>query len=197
MPLCSAGRTARTSDGSMTTPSFSDVRSLTTLLRMAIGRGLMDIHTALPGVVDIYDSAARRARVVPAIHLLLDDGSTAERPPIPDVPVLFPSGGGLSLTFPLGRGDPVLLVFSQRGMAGFKSTFSMTSPSRGPIMDMSDAVALAGFGSRATTPASMTGASLQTDDGVTSVVVEPTGEVNISTTGPVTIRASQINLLTA
>jgi len=181
----------------MTIETFADVGSLSTLLRRAVGRELMDVHTALPGIVDTYDATSRRARVTPAIRILLDDGSLLDRPPIPDVPVLFPAGGGLSLTFPLERGDPVLLVFSQRGMDGFKIAFTASAPSRGPIMDMSDAVALAGFGSAITTPASVTGASLQTDDGATSVVVEPNGEVNVVAAGPVTIRATQINMLTA
>jgi len=181
----------------MTTESFADVRSLTTLLRRAVGRELLDVHTALPGIVDTYDATSRRARVVPAIRLLLDDGSLLDRPPVTDVPVLFPSGGGLSLTFPLQRGDPVLMIFSQRGMDGFKSSYTVSPPSRGPIMDMSDAVALVGFGSVLTTPASATGAAIQTDDGTTSVVVEPSGEVNVVAAGEVTIRATQINLLTA
>jgi len=181
----------------MTIETFADVGSLSTLLRRAVGRELMDVHTALPGIVDTYDAASRRARVTPAIRILLDDGSLLDRPPVPDVPVLFPAGGGLSLTFPLQRGDPVLMIFSQRGMDGFKVAFRESAPSRGPIMDMSDAVALAGFGSALTTPVGVTGASLQTDDGSTSVVVEPNGEVNVVAAGPVTIRATQINMLTA
>lgn len=181
----------------MTLAPYTDVRSLTTLLRLAVGRELMDIHTALPGVVEEYDAATRRARVIPAIPLLLDDGSVMDRPPITDVPVLFPSGGGLSLLFPLQRNDPVLLLFSQRGLDGFKVGYRSGLPARGPIFDMSDAMALAGFGALTTSPASATGTSLQTDDGATSVVVEPSGEVNITAAGPVSVRATQINLLTA
>lgn len=181
----------------MTLAPHADVRSLTTLLRLAIGRELMDVHTALPGEVEEYDATTRRARVVPAVPLLLDDGSAMERPPVVDVPVIFPSGGGLSLLFPLSHGEPVLLIFSQRGLDSWKIGYRRGPPSRGPIFDLSDAMALAGFGALTTAPVSATGAALQTDDGAASVVVEPSGEVNIVAAGPVTVRATQINLLTA
>lgn len=176
---------------------FSDTRSLTTLLRLAIGQAMLDIHTVLPGIIETYSPATRRARVIPAIGILLDDMTLMERPPVTDVPVIFPSGGGLSLIYPLAQGDPVLLLFSQRGLDGWKQNYRHSPPPASAPFALSDAIALAGFGSLATTPASATGASLQTDDGQTSVVVEPTGEVNIVTAGPVTIRGSQINLLTA
>jgi len=182
----------------MTQRPFSDTQTLTSLLRLAMGQTVMDLHTVLPGVVETYSPTTRRARVIPAISLLLDDGSLVDRPPVTDVPVIFPSGGGLSLVYPLSAGDPVLLVFSQRGLDGWKGNSRPGPPPASAPLSLSDAIALAGFGSLATTPASLTGASLQTDDGQTSVVVEPTGEINIiAGAGPVTIRATQINLLTA
>jgi len=175
----------------------ADTRSLTSLLRLAIGRGLTDIHTALPGIVETYDAGKRRARVIPAIAMLLDDGELLARPPITDVPVIFPSGGGLTMAFPLPAGEPVLLVFAQRGLGPWKGGYQSSPPGDGPILDMSDAVCLAGFGALAIRPATDTGASLQSDDGLTAVIVEPTGEVVIKAAGDTRIEAGGETTLVA
>lgn len=81
---------------------------------------LLDIHTAIPGYVKSYDPETKTAQVVVAYSDFFE--SDAERPvnldwvPIDDVPVIFPRGGGWSITWPLVDGDPVLLVFSERSI---------------------------------------------------------------------------------
>ncbi len=109
-------------------------------------------------------------------------------PLIQDVPVLIPSAGGFSLTFPIAPGDECLLVFSdtaidtwlQNGCEGDQPV----SPSH-PLRrhSLSDAIAIFGLRSK---PKAITGwsgdsAQLRSDDG--SVVVE-VAEDKVNITAP-------------
>jgi Phage protein Gp138 N-terminal domain len=75
------------------------------VLRAATKAGLATVFTSLPGKVVSYDPAAKTAVVEVAVH----DGDPP--PPLPDVPVKFPRGGGYRLVWPLEAGDEVTLIF--------------------------------------------------------------------------------------
>jgi hypothetical protein len=75
------------------------------LLRRATKAGLATVLTSLPGKVVSYDPDTKTAVVEEAVH----DGDPP--PPLLDVPVKFPRGGGYRLVWPLQPGDEVTLVF--------------------------------------------------------------------------------------
>ena len=116
---------------------------------------LKQVHTSLPGVVTKYDAETRRARVQPAVDkMLAPRGSPyAGFPnlvPMPypillDVPVIFPSGGGYTVHFPLLPDDPVLLLFSERDITDFKDKLESGPPASDAIMEIHHVVALPGF----------------------------------------------------
>lgn len=138
------------------------------------------LHTAMPGIIEVYDPVRRRARVQPALRMMMTNGDAVDRTPLVNVPVLFPSGGGYSFLFPLAQGDPVLLLFNERGIAAFKESFALTNPDVGSFFSLSDAVALPGFGPLQLTPATQTGSTWQTEDGETSIVIEqPNIQINV------------------
>jgi len=105
--------------------------------------------TSLPGYVDSYDASKQSAEVVPAVkgwRLLLDGEEQDELPKIPNVPVIQPSGGGFHASFPLQKGDPVVLVFAARDIDAWKS-----SPPGAPVQaqdnrihDLTDCFAIPG-----------------------------------------------------
>lgn len=85
--------------------------------------GLARIHTSIPAVVVTYDPVTQRATVQPVIRARVVDQVTgferptlAPPPPIPNLPVVWPSGGAgvWSFTGPLVPGDPVTLVVAER-----------------------------------------------------------------------------------
>ena len=104
------------------------------------------LHTAMPGIVDEYDAATRRAAVKPAIKIRLDTDELIDRPLIVNVPVVWPAGGGWMVHSPLASGDPVLLVFMMRGFADFLKDFRTCAPTPGHRCELTDAVAIPGFG---------------------------------------------------
>ncbi len=105
------------------TPIESSIESFITADRVGL-------NTAIPASVESYDEATRTARV--KIHYsdhFASEGTEANRedwPPIPDCPVLFPRGGGFVFTWPLEKGDPVLVVFSQRSLQEWSASDGKT-----------------------------------------------------------------------
>ena len=144
------------------------------------------IHTAVPGIVIGYNAVTRRARVRPAVNLLLTDGATMPRPVLTDVPVLWPSVAGFTLVGRLAGGDAVLLVFCERDISGVKQDRTASRLPSNRVMSEADAVALPGFGSVGPiTEATSSGVALQSTDGETAVIVED---------GHVRLRADRISL---
>ena len=155
-------------------------------VRFALTEWTKGLNTCLPGIVHAYDAATRRATVQPAIDILTTDGRTIPRPLVANVPVVTPAGGGWSVSLPLATGDPVLLVFSQRGLTGFKRAHERAAPDADRLMAMADCIAIPGFGPISLTEVSSDGIVLQSNDGAEYIAVEP-GGVHIKTTGELTL----------
>ncbi len=102
------------------------------LFREALESRLFDLHTALPGRVRSYDKAKQVAEIEPVVKRALprvDDSVVLETiPPIPNVPVAWPRGGGFYLAFPLEAGDEGMLVFSEAAMGAFRETRQVSEP---------------------------------------------------------------------
>lgn len=80
-----------------------------------------DIFTAIPAtILDVGKLNKNLLTVQPALDVVESDGVTFSIPPIPDVPIQWPAGGGAVMTFPLAVGDDVLLIFSMRSIGEFQ-----------------------------------------------------------------------------
>ena len=137
-----------------------------------------EIYTALPGLVESYDAATRRATVQPALRLVLADSEESEvrQAPVMNVPVLLPSAGGYTVSLPIGPGEPVMLIVAQRDLTRWKESYAESTPGPG-IMVARDAVAIAGFGPRSYTPANSGGIALQSDDGRRYIRIQSDGTI--------------------
>jgi len=146
--------------------------SLLEAIRFAFDRFKVGLWTAGPGKIVSYDPKKKRATVIPAFRRKFTDGTTEALPMLHNVPVLHPSGGGFTLLFPLPKGEPVLLIFCMRGIDRFKETYEIEDPSGG-IMELKDAVAIAGFGELEILPENTEGAILQTNDAKQALSIHP------------------------
>ena len=64
-----------------------------------------------------YDAATKRAVVQPALRTTYtNDMPPEDKPPLVNVPVVSSSGGGYVVHLPLRCGDPVWLIFAERGL---------------------------------------------------------------------------------
>ena len=115
-------------------------------LKHAVNAILSDVHTALPGVIESYDPSKRSATVKPTLKKKFLSGEELDYPIIGAVPVIFPSGGGASITFPLSRGDGVWILFSERSIEAYLSgSGQIQTPSSARKFALSDAVCIPGL----------------------------------------------------
>lgn len=146
----------------MRTPSEAE------LIARAVAAGRRVIMTALPGKVVEYDPATKRATIEPTAH----NGDPL--PPIPDVPIKFPRGGGVRIIFHLNPGDQVTLQFYQYDPSRFRATGNVsqanTTREHGyyPIAVPGSETELDEYEA-----ASADGLHLGTDDGTTEIVIAP------------------------
>lgn len=107
-----------------------------------------NMYTALPAVVRDVSTfgSTQTVDVKPLVRKLYRDGVVLETPVILDVPVVFPSGGGGSLTFPVAKDDTVLLLFSMRSLDEWlNGDGSEITPLTTRQFNITDAIAIPGL----------------------------------------------------
>lgn len=144
--------------------------------------------TALPGIIQSFDPDELTATVQPAIQGRVSDQqgvvTLVDLPLLLDCPVHFPSGGGVTLTFPITAGDECLVVFASRCIDAWWESGGVQAPLEARMHDLSDGFALVGFRSkpRALSPApSTTAAELRADDGATVIQIDPVAQTLVLT----------------
>lgn len=153
--------------------------------RLAMDSRLAGLWTALPGIIQSFDSSALTCTVQLAISgkVRNQDGTTSvqQLPLLQDCPVVFPGGGGCILTFPLAAGDECLVVFASRCIDSWWQQGGVKGQAELRMHDLSDGFVIPGPRSqpRKTTAAGKT--QLRTDDGATLVEIEP-GSIRIKAT---------------
>ena len=155
-----------------------DYSNMAESIRFAIRQSFKELYTCTPGIVESYDATTRRAVVMGALNIVKTDGTEVERAEVRDVPVVFPSGGGFSMTWPLEPGDPVLLVYSQRGLSEWKKTFDVSAPDVDGFFSEKDAIAIPGFGAPA--------------EEIEHLIAVGSDGVRIKTTGTLAIEADDV-----
>lgn len=157
-------------------------------------RRALDAHDArlrvgLPGRIERYDAATKRADVKPLImgaYVDSDGDRHAESLPVlTDVPVLFPGGGGFFVTFPVAVGNVCELRFADASLDHWKAKGGEVDPLEDRPHDLSNAIAIVGLEAPANaTPAHATHAVLGKSDGA-RVELTPGGEVLLHAGGVV------------
>jgi len=125
-----------TTDTNETTPSMVDI------LRNAVKSYLLDLHTALPGIVVSYDREKQLAIVEPSLKRTLNTGEIQNLPKIYNVPVQFPHAGDTFIHFDLKEGDNVLLIFSERSIDKWSARGGKVAPSERRMHSINDCFAI-------------------------------------------------------
>lgn len=117
------------------------------LLEAAIGDALGSVHVGGVGTITSYDHSTQTATVQPVVRSRFVDPDTGEPeyiqpPPIPNVPVQFPEGGGSSIVWPLNQGDTVYLCQADKSHDEWQATGSDDeTPQDTRRFDLTDAFA--------------------------------------------------------
>jgi len=104
------------------------------------------------------------------------NGKSVAIPPLVDVPVIFPRGGGVTLTFPIAAGDECLVIFADRCIDFWWQSGGIQEPVDPRQHDLSDAIAIVGPQSQAKkiSGISTTAAQFRSDDGLAYLEINPT-----------------------
>ena len=171
------------------------------MLRAMLGGLLPGIWTALPGAIVSFDASAVTASVQIGItgSVLKQYGSSGSvnLPLLTDVPVVFPRGGGCTLTFPVAAGDECLIVFACRAIDAWAQSGGVQRPTNARKHDLSDAFVILGPQSQANkiSGISTSATQLRSDDGGTYVELDPAGQVvNVVAPGGMTITAPTVHI---
>ena len=138
------------------------------------------LRVSMPGIIQSFDPNTLTCTVQPALTGQIADAlgnfKSAPLPLLVDVPVVFPRGGGCTLTFPIQEGDDCLVVFSDRCIDFWWQNGGVQEPVDPRQHDLSDAFALVGPMSQVQkiSAVNMNAVELRSDDGDTKISLNPT-----------------------
>ncbi|XTZ36838.1 Gp138 family membrane-puncturing spike protein [Salmonella enterica] len=153
------------------------------------------IRVAMPGFITAYDPVSVTCEVQITVRAVKTDNdgnvSTEPYPLLVDVPVVFPRGGGCTLTFPVIPGDECLVIFADRCIDFWWQSGGIQEPVDPRMHDLSDAFCIVGPQSQAKkiSGISTTAAQLRTDDGVAFIEVATGHDITVKTPGKLTATA--------
>lgn len=176
--------------------------SPTEAMLAAFGGLKAEIWTALPGRIESFDSAKMTVTVQPTIQALWrgpDGNQTWQTMPLClDVPVIYPGGGGCTITFPLAEGDECLIIFAARCIDSWWQSGGIGVQAELRMHDLSDGFCLPGPRSQPRVLSGISGSALQirADDGTAFVEIgtEAPHDVKVQTAGAMEITAPTITL---
>jgi hypothetical protein len=149
-----------------------------------------EIYTSLPCLIQSFNPAKRTVTAQPTIKAQAQnpDGSFQwiALPILPDVPVYFPEGGGVTLTFPIQSGDEALVVIANRCIDAWWQSGGIQVQADIRMHSLSDGFAFVGISSvpRVISNISTSRAQLRSNDGQAFVELDPTSHfIRVRTTG--------------
>lgn len=152
------------------------------------------LRVSLPGIIESFDPIACTCTVQPALKgQTADELGNMKSAPLPllvDVPVVFPRGGGCTITFPVKAGDECLVVFSDRCIDFWWQSGGVQETVDPRQHDLSDAFAIVGPQSQANVISNISSTTLQmrTDDGATYIELDPNSHaINLVAPGGVNV----------
>lgn len=152
------------------------------------------LRVSLPGIIESFEPIACTCTVQPALKgQTADELGNMKSSPLPllvDVSVVFPRGGGCTITFPVKAGDECLVVFSDRCIDFWWQSGGVQETVDPRQHDLSDAFAIVGPQSQANVISNISSTTLQmrTDDGAAYIELDPNSHaINLVAPGGVNV----------
>lgn len=161
------------------------------LLKENIMSGLF---VGLPCIVQSFNPDAVTVEAQPAIKWTVTENGEQKTVPLPllvDVPVIFPRGGGATLTFPVKPGDECFVVFADRCIDYWWQSGGVQEAVDPRKHNLSDGFAWVGPMSQAAkiSNISTSAVQLRSDDGSTHISID-TGSKNVTVVTPAKLTAT-------
>lgn len=137
------------------------------------------LRVSIPGIIQDFDPETVTCTVQPAIKGAVPDKAGGIAPEdlmlLTNVPVIFPRGGGCTITFPVKEGDECLVIFGDRCVDFWWQSGGVQEPADDRQHDMSDAFAIIGPQSQAKKISGISSSALEirSDNGATKLSLNP------------------------
>ena len=192
---------------------MSDLDIADIIKRQIDGHIRQNVSTAIPCVVvNVANLQTNQTiDVTPLIDRVYEDSVVLQSATVLNVPVVFPTGGGGIMSFPITVGDTVLVVYSMRSIEEWmNSDGSNQTPRDNRHHHRTDAVAIPGIYTKSTNlsphPDNVElkfkdmDLVMKPDNTVvlrslsSSITMLPNGDINIAASGNVNITGTTVNL---
>ncbi|CNL24378.1 phage baseplate assembly protein V [Yersinia frederiksenii] len=159
----------------MTVSTDSRSGELAETLRTLQSSVSSQLRVSMPGIVQSFDADSVTCNIQIGIKGE-SGGESTNLSVLTSVPVVFPRGGGITMTFPIKSGDECLLVFGDRCIDFWHQSGDIQEPVDERQHDLSDAFAIIGPQSQAKkiSGISTSAAQFRSDDGSTYFEINPT-----------------------
>lgn len=154
-------------------------------LRLALDGRQACLWSAMPGIVTKVDFTKMTCEVQLTIQGAITDENNATTfvnlPLLVDVPIVFPSAGGFTITLPLAVDDEVLVVFASRCIDTWWQSGGVQKPAEFRMHDLSDGFAIPGPKSIPNVIGSIssTDAQIRNNAGTTYVSIKANGSIEL------------------
>lgn len=175
------------------------LNDMSTALLAGQKAGQSKLWTGFPGIVESFDAEKMTCSVQPAIKSIQitstkdkDELKHVALPLLLDCPVMYPSGGDVTLTMPIKKGDECWVNIANRCIDGWWQSGGVQQQMEQRMHDLSDGFVFVGVWSKpnALSNVSTTTGQLRSKDGSTFIELDPDGQTIIITApGGATINA--------
>ena len=146
-----------------------------------------EMWTALPGIIRKVNLAAMTVEVEPTVQIRrrvswLNTTTWVKIPMLVDVPIIYPSGGGYTLTFPITPGDEALVIFASRCIDSWWQLGGVQVQAELRMHSLSDGFAIVGPRSQPRVlnpPPLATAVELRSDDQASRIRIEASGKIKV------------------
>ncbi len=159
----------------MTVSTDSRSGELAETLRTLQSSVSSQLRVSMPGIVQSFNADSVTCDIQIGIKGE-SGGESTNLSVLTNVPVIFPRGGGVTMTFPIKSGDECLLVFGDRCIDFWHQSGDIQETVDERQHDLSDAFAIIGPQSQAKkiSGISTSAAQFRSDDGSTYFEIDPT-----------------------
>jgi hypothetical protein len=158
--------------------------TLAETIMTGVKTGLINARVAGPAKVVKFNSALQRVDVQLTIQQIIN-GENVSHTVLFDLPLVFPTAGGFSITFPVSIDDEVLILYSDRCIDGWLESGEVSRQITHRAHDISDGFAIVGVKSE---PNAIQGYSedhleIRDDSGNQAIRLNSDGKIEIETNG--------------
>lgn len=165
-----------------------------------IRKYLRETHSIKPAVVTAVDHGANKLNAKILTDTYVGSGTNIPHPDVFDVPffILSANAGAAKITMPLATGDVVLILFSDRDYEDYLTTSGKQVVSNNNLRthDYNPILALPCFYTAASST-NVSSTDISIENGSTTVVIKPDGNIEMQTSANIDATASAVNVTAA